>query len=220
MANSIIKYALDNLTEKSIYIDNASNGLSCNCHCAKCKTKMVAVQGRSENHREWHFRHYIDSDCLGGQETAIHKLAKQIIVDSNEITIPGDKLFYSNARQEEPLFKIIPDVTVFSNGQHIYIEIAVTHPIGYLKEETYIKGQYKSIEIDLKNISYDTTPSEFENIILHKVDNKRKIYWEAKEFKQSISNKEKIVWKRLIPFFIFLLGILFISNLRKKRTNS
>lgn len=173
MTKSIIKYALSNVTGKPVYIDIASNGLSCDCSCAKCNEKMVAVQGKSENHREWHFRHHIDSDCLGGQETAIHKLAKQIIVDNSKILIPGDTLFYSNPKQEAKFWAIIPDVSVTSNGGEIHFEIVVTHPVDSIKETFYREGNHKSIEIDLKNISYDIVPKELEELVLHHVENKR-----------------------------------------------
>lgn len=54
--NIILKYALERLTGQPVYIDNSPNGIACNCFCPECGEKMVAVQGKSENHREWHYR--------------------------------------------------------------------------------------------------------------------------------------------------------------------
>ena len=208
MTTSIIKYALSNLTGKPVYIDVASNGLSCNCSCAKCGEKMVAVQGKSENHREWHFRHHIDSDCLGGQETAIHKLAKQIIVDNSQILIPNDTLIYSQARQEIKLGSFIPDVTVFANGHDIHFEIAVTNPVDKLKETFYKSGQHKSIEIDLTNISYDTTPNELEELVL-KTSKRKKIFWEAATVTSNTQDKQHW-WTNPLSVIGLIIGIAFI----------
>jgi len=207
MTTSIIKYALSDLTGKSVYIDVASNGLSCNCSCAKCGEKMVAVQGKSENNREWHFRHHINSDCLGGQETAIHKLAKQIIVDNSQILIPNDTLNYSQARQEIMLGSFIPDVTVFANGHDIHFEIEVTNPVDTLKETFYKNGQYKSIKIDLTNISYDTTPDELEELVLRTAE-RRKIFWKAATITSNTHDKQN--WWTTLPVIGLIIGIAFI----------
>lgn len=215
MAN-IIKYAIDNTTKNIIHIDNADNGLNCNCNCAKCGARMVAVQGKSINHREWHFRHHIESDCLGGQETAIHKLAKQIIADNTQIVIPNGILFYTSPRLENRFESIIPDISVTStsDGIDIHFEILVTHPVDSLKEEFYYKGEHKSIEINLKNISYNVNPEELKEIVLNRVDNKRIIFWERKEQIKQENKTDNNAWEWLIGIGVFIWLFKF---LRKKR---
>ncbi len=169
---------------------------------------MVAVQGKSENHREWHFRHHIDSDCLGGQETAIHKLAKQIIVDNSQILIPSETLVYSQARQEIKLGSFIPDVTVFANGHDIHFEIAVTHPVDKQKETFYKSGQHKSIEIDLTNISYDTTPNELEKLVL-KTAQRKIIFWQTATVIPNTQDKQQW-WTNPFTVIGIIFGIGFI----------
>ena len=177
MVNSIIKYAFDRSSGNVIFIDNADNGLGCNCKCAKCNKVMVAVQGEAKK-KEWHFRHHEETDCSGGQETAIHKLAKQIIVSNRQIAIPGEVLDYTGAQAEKTFLSVIPDVTVIIDGLNIHFEITVTHGIDSAKRNFYTSGEHKSIEIDLTGISYDITPAELEELILRQVHNKKKIFWE------------------------------------------
>lgn len=212
---TIIKYAIDKITDNVVHINNVSNGLSCNCYCVKCRGKMVAVQGKSVKHREWHFRHHIESDCLGGQETALHKLAKHIIADNSEIVIPKGKLFYTNPRLENKFESVIPDISVTSDGIDIHFEILVTHPVDTIKEEFYRKGQHKSIEINLKNHPYNISPEELKEIIINQVHNKRIIFWErAKQIKQKDKTNDNFLgWIIGIGVFIWL-GNLFTKKKR------
>jgi hypothetical protein len=230
MTDTIIKYALDNKTNKLVFIDHASRQLH---QCLRCECDLVTVKGEARK-KEWHFRHKVDSDCLGGQETVIHKLAKQIIVDNSQILIPDENLFYSKARQEERLNSIIPDVTVFSNGQNIYFEILVTHRVDSLKETFYKVGQYKSIEIDLSNISYHTSPEELEELVL-KTAKRRKIFWTAaveeietiEDRKHNfdtyqINRDKEYWWTNLNPLAIIgivLIGIYLLLQIPKLLTN-
>jgi hypothetical protein len=207
MPTAILKYSLDCLTGNALFINDVSNGLSCNCICAKCGKRMVAIQGLE---KEWHFRHHEESDCSGGQETAIHKLAKQIILDNTKIFIPGETLLYGEARQEDPFLTIIPDVTVVSDNQTIYFEIAVTHHIEGLKEEFYKRGKYKSVEVDLSNVNYDIKPKELEDLVLNEINNKRKIYWMSVEKSEGKSNAN-IFWLILLA-----IGSFFLFRRRKK----
>lgn len=235
MTDSIIKYALHQLTDKPVFINDAANGLACNCKCEKCNERLEAIQGKVN---EWHFRHHKDTNCFGGQETAIHKLAKQIIVDNLQILIPDEALAYSQARQEERFGSIIPDVTVFANEETVYFEIAVTNPVDTLKENFYTSGQHKSIEIDLTNIPHDTTPQELKEMVLQQVDNKRKIFWTVKQvqvFEEAknnliphpvetykVNNSNEGWWTQFNPIAVglFIIGIfIFLYHLPKLLTN-
>lgn len=210
MADVIIKYALGRTTGESVFIDNASNGISCNCVCANCGKIMIAVQGEQRK-REWHFRHHEETNCTGGQETAIHKFAKQIIVENNQIAIPNEVLIYSQARQEESFLSIIPDVVVVSNNCNVFFEVTVTHGIDAFKRGVYLNGQHKSIEIDLREIAYDISPDELKKMVLHQINNKRKIYWQSEEKKK----EEEI--PLLVKIGFFFLGFLLLKSLFTKK---
>jgi hypothetical protein len=205
MKTLILKYAFEYLTGEPVYIDNAPNGLSCNCICPECGKQMIAIQGKSENHREWHFRHSEETNCKGGQETAIHKLAKQIIVDNSQIEIPGDTLNYSETRQEEKFQSVIPDVTVIANGRNVFFEIEVTNPVDNFKEAFYKNGKYKSVKIDLTNISQDTTPEKLKEIVLQQTNNKKLIFWDTTWSKLTLFCKENPKTALIIGIGVYLI---------------
>ncbi len=214
MAGVIIKYSIDMDTGKSIYIEDAPNGLLCNCICSECGGKMLAVQGEQRK-REWHYRHHEDSNCQGGIETALHKYIKQIIVENSEIKIPGERLVYSNARQEERLFSIIPDVSIISNNENIYFEIVVTNAMNPQKDNFYKAGKHKSIEIDVSSISREINPEELRNLILNKDQYKRKIYWSSQNQAESSGNDEGWFWLTIAVIFAAL--VFWKPSKRKRR---
>jgi len=176
MTPSIIKYAINQVTGKSVFINNAENGLACNCKCEICGEKFEAIQGPIN---EWHYRHYKQTQCTSGQETAIHQYAKQIIVENFQMDIPKHgTIFYSNPVAEKQLISKRPDVTATLNGEKIFFEIAVKHFIEPSKRQFFKDGQYKSIEIDLSNVPYDITPDKLKDIVLLQINNKTIIFWE------------------------------------------
>ncbi len=72
-----IKLGKDKITGKAVYIEDASNGLSCGCVCFDCGKDFEAVQGKRN---EWHFRHHHDEEttCTGGQEIALLSLESRV----------------------------------------------------------------------------------------------------------------------------------------------
>lgn len=203
MQKTIIKYAIHKTTQKVEHIDNVANGLLCHCVCADCNNEMEAVQGEK---REWHFRHRIDSKCKGGLETAIHKLAKEIIVNNNIINLPKKPLYYSEAQAEVKLETYVPDVSVLSEGEPVYIEIYVCHKVEPEKEKFYKNRKLNSFEIDLSQVSYKTTKKELEELVLRDPTNKKILYWEGeyKPFEKPSQNKNK-QWLCLLA----VIGILY-----------
>lgn len=180
--NTSIKLAYHLPTNKVIHIDVADNGKACNCECIKCKEKLIAVQG---DIREKHFRHDINPHCNGSQETALHQLGKQIIVDNSYITIPKyGTINYFDPIAEKEFFSTRPDVTGIYDSQNIYFEIAVRHFVEKDKETFFNSGQYKCIEIDLStadSMSYD----RIKYLVLSEVSNKKLLGWERPQSSES-----------------------------------
>ncbi len=69
---------------RMIDIDQADNGLACDCICSCCGERLVARQGE---HRDWHFAHESGADCRGAIETALHRAAKQIFEEEKTLYI-------------------------------------------------------------------------------------------------------------------------------------
>ncbi|MER9841826.1 hypothetical protein NKJ59_11325 [Mesorhizobium australicum] len=118
-----------------------------------------------------HFAHHHRDACGGGPETALHKLAKQIIKErlllfvprrianhgSVERVLPGrEKIQLESATLEfrDPQ-QIVPDLYVTLGGRKLFVEIAVTHPCGEEKIRRIRQHGVAAIEIDLSHIPRD-----------------------------------------------------------------
>lgn len=217
MTDSIIKYALDLTAGDIVFIDNSDRKFY---KCRGCEKQLIPVKGEARK-KEWHFRHLVDSDCKGGQETFVHQYAKQVIVDRLQMTIPKyGKINYTEAIAEKELVSIKPDVTAIYNGQKIYFEIAVTHFVEPEKKSFFINGQHKSIEIDLSDLPLIASPTEIENAVLNEIENKRIIFWEASLTNVNKPYSDKQRWW-LHPMAIvgyFVVGIFLLCKIVKRST--
>lgn len=212
----VIRFALDRENKQGVYIKNVKNGLACNCVCELCGGALIAAQGEKY---EWHFKHAVESNCLGSQETAIHRLAKQIICSNNRIEIPIGPLDYINPRQEESYQSIRPDIVVLSNDNDVFIEIRVTHPVENITELFYINGKFRSIEIDLRNLPYNITQDDLTQILLFNLDRKRIIYWpdaEKADKKSEGSSKPILIIVIAITIVYFFVKLFTPKNRKIK----
>ncbi len=204
------KLGIDNTTSKVVMIAEAKRGLDCDCICPDCKKDFVAVKG---NKNDWHFRHYEETNCKGGQETALHLLAKEIIANNNQINLPFyGTVFYENAVTEKYFNTIKPDVTANTSGQNLFFEVLVTHRVDAIKEKYYRVGEHKSVEIDLQNYKF-TTRIDLEIEILTNCNIKRIIYWEKKIVVKKRKDNSWIVW--LIIVVLTFSGLKFLFDRRR-----
>lgn len=208
-----IRYGLHIPTGEEIHITQSRRGMQCDCICQGCGKELEACQGDSV---EWYFRHKKKSDCKGGQETAIHKFAKQIILENREIEIHTGRINYTNAIEEEKIGVFIADAVVESNQEKVYFEIKVTHEVDFVKKLYYKAQGIKCIEIDLGKVSYATSPEELKHLVLDKKDNRNKISWTKEE--------GQINYRVYFAFFVLACGFLYylfrpkeIRSIRYKR---
>lgn len=160
MKKRSLKIPFGSLDGRLVAPENVARGRDCNCRCPNCDWPLIANQG--EQTRPY-FSHDRGPECVGGFETAVHKMAKQIILDhltvvlpahSVEITVPvtseddvltGSVLYperlvqlvsaVSEKQAEEP-GRWIPDITAtLKNNAKLYIEIKVTHGVERPKAE-------------------------------------------------------------------------------------
>lgn len=203
---------------KIIHVDDAINGLACECSCQVCHERLQAVHPRV---KQTHFRHNQNLECNGGPETALHLFAKQIILTNSEINVPGRKIIYTNPKNEVCMGSIIPDVTVEMAGVPVYFEIAVTHKTGIEKLAYYRTAQMKSIEIDLTRVSYDFNKLEIETMVLEKTGNKSIIFWEMPvEKKKEGTNKYEVILMIIVGMASALYIFPRIYNFLKTKFRS
>lgn len=200
---NIIRIALHKSTGQFIHIDNASNGLSCDCECLKCGEKLEAVQGEI---RAKHFRHYTNKECEGSQETALHELGKQILVEHKQIQLPKYGLItYSEPKAEQRFEKIRPDVSAQYQEHLIYFEIFVSHSVDD-KKDAYIKGkQMRCVEIDLSS-NRTSSYEEIKQKVLTEIETKRIIFWPTDRTEKSTSNAEFSLGS-ILTFIGIVIGI-------------
>lgn len=149
-------------------------GKKCGCRCPECKVRLIAkcsVAGR------FYFAHHRGGECPGGYETALHKMAKQILLDAGRVWLPerdvllsfplvfGETLSetlhfearevqFASAVSEKRLDNgLTPDVTaLLKNDAELHIEILVTHAV----EANKSLAIDNVMEIDLSWLSEET----------------------------------------------------------------
>lgn len=157
-------------------------GLDCGCVCPACKAPLVAKAQDSVDRRP-HFAHHRETDCRGGFESAVHRMAKQLIHDHLRIQIPawdgtvdmpnppsklddrgenfvGRTLEFparmgalTSALLEVPRGDYVPDVTAHDEEGELLVEIRVRHAVGELKERRVQSDGVRMIEIDLSSVT-------------------------------------------------------------------
>src|SRR5690606_16981536 len=68
-----------------LHISEVPSGLDCGCSCPGCDRRLSAHKGDVLAH---HFAHHDPTNCSGGRETALHKLAKQVIAEQGLVALP------------------------------------------------------------------------------------------------------------------------------------
>lgn len=156
--SALLTYALDNKNQL-VHIDSVQHGGACQCCCPHCQAPLYAKNGGQI--REHHFAHSHGHYCEGVCETALHLLAKQIILEQGGIMLPESEdknkpqgfveLKNIKVEQWDDTFRIKPDVEgIMNDGRRIIIECLVTHKVNDKKYNIIIDNNLLCIEIDLK----------------------------------------------------------------------
>lgn len=106
--------------------DQVARGQACECTCIACETRLIARQGVI---RAWHFAHGNETDCEHAAEAAIHRMAKQLVVDRGEVFLPAREItraIYGKKRVWEEALT----VSVQSTGLHPITEPVSEKSIG------------------------------------------------------------------------------------------
>ena len=130
-------------------IDEVEQGLACNCVCPGCRSPLVARKGPVRVH---HFAHQ-GTSCTTGAETALHRIAKQIVADERRLVQPGDDVptvFRDSALPDEMCWPgRRPDVVLWSDSAPLHVEVTVTHQCDPEKVDAIIRAGVPTIELDL-----------------------------------------------------------------------
>ena len=64
-----------------------SNGLACGCQRPNCGQPLLAKNAGAR--RRAHFAHHTDHTCSGAFESAVHRMAKQLICEQLRLALPA-----------------------------------------------------------------------------------------------------------------------------------
>ena len=134
---------------KIVGVDQVDSGLACECVCTQCARPLLAAKGDVYRH---HFRHHADGViCSGGQETALHILAKDIVMRAVSIRLPDDEVrdIIAGSELEPTLGDVRPDVLIHTPQGDVAIEIAVNHRTGEIKKARLAAMNLPAVEIDI-----------------------------------------------------------------------
>ena len=196
---------------RTVHVSAVKSGLACDCTCPDCKTRLEAKKGNELQH---HFAHDSVAECKNAPETALHKMAKQIIQDSRKLWIPAvianistgnvtlavaKEIEFVDCELEETHSLIKPDATIRiqQNGtipetRTLLVEIYVTHKCDHEKIEKIRHLGNSAIEIDLSTVARDIGPELLAEKVMQHAE--RKWLFNAKvenAQKQSIADEAK-----------------------------
>lgn len=72
-------------TQRMVTAREVENGRGCECVCISCGARLKSRQGGI---RIWHFAHDEETECQHAPEAAIHRMAKQLIVERAALFVP------------------------------------------------------------------------------------------------------------------------------------
>lgn len=183
------------------FVTQVETGLACGCVCPdpNCGKPLVARnQQRPDRRRAYYFAHAGTSAGCGGRESALHRMAKDIVQSASALLLPawsaldGDLSFDAceatiapGSAQEVNVVEaqMRPDVRVGAIRsrcylQSLYVEIKVSHAVDHAKRARVIDHGLSMIEIDLSDVSDEIIQDEaaFTNLVIQGPGNRHWIH--------------------------------------------
>lgn len=161
---------------RMVSTEDVPSGEECGCVCPGCLAPLVAKKGETNVH---HFAH-VGQVCGSGPETAIHLMAKQILVQEKNMELPamvvelsavdafGDlavvrttlvdarHIHYSSVSTEVTIGNHRPDaLAMCSDGTEHRVEVFVSHAVDSMKAKELEALDAACFEICLNNLPTD-----------------------------------------------------------------
>lgn len=173
-------------------VEDVPTGKACGCICPECSSPLIAKNaGLKARHHFAHFAGYGSDAC---RETAIHLMAKQILVKARQLLLPqwrrrcelrdisgalhafthdrpARPWSYAEAREEQWQDGIRPDVFLSDLGAAaalpLLVEVKVSHAVDDAKAHLVRHRGWAMVEIDLSKTPDEAlTPDLFERYVL------------------------------------------------------
>ncbi|MDF2435337.1 MAG: hypothetical protein JWP44_4968 [Mucilaginibacter sp.] len=184
--------------------EQVASGLACACICPQCRTALEARNRQFEGRKTRpYFAHAVVTDCTGAYETAIHRMAKQILADAREILLPRWHLrdcrydyegrahaveldisprrwAFDRVQLEVPFQRLRPDalLTEFrGETRQLMVEVHVAHAVDASKTAIARENHLPMIEIDLRDLEQsDLEEARLVHLVLFDQSNRRWVY--------------------------------------------
>ncbi len=167
-----------------MHVSEVTRGVACGCTCVSCDALVLAKKGARRAH---HFAHATRSDCDGGVESILHRLAKEVLSRPGWFTLPaylfertrhvagGECHSFSakilsacsvtidRAAVEVDLGPIVPDLVLErEDGRKLLVEITVTHAVDRSKLRHVRNRDLPLLEITLGRADAALSRTELE----------------------------------------------------------
>ncbi len=163
-----------NENNKLVHIVDVERGKKCNCICPGCGSLLIARKGDQNQH---HFQHAVDKECNRGLESAVHRAAKQMIMEKKQITLSkcvvsiskkdskgvvhteqkpileNEKVIcFDYVEEEKELYGMRVDILAKKDNTPLIIEIFYRHKVDDQKLVKIREGNISTIEINLSDL--------------------------------------------------------------------
>lgn len=154
-----------------VSIFQVATGRKCNCTCPECGEKLEAKnKGKTEdkvlgiNQKQAHFAHVSGKVCQYAAESALHKMAKEILSQHKTIMLPAVYYYrervsnevsvtFDNVQLEQRIdydgTVIIPDAILIKGNKKLFVEFYRSHSVDQDKRSKIEKIGISAVEVDL-----------------------------------------------------------------------
>jgi hypothetical protein len=143
ISQAYLTYAI-NQEGELVHVDSVPNGNECGCKCPNCGSNLCAKNGGDGTKMIHHFAHQSGADCVGAVESALHKMAKDILLESKCVFLPDrpdgrnvgilhfDKIEVEHYDKDTGLR---PDCVGYYGDKCLWVEFKRTHAVDTDKKE-------------------------------------------------------------------------------------
>ncbi len=163
-----------------VHVDKVPNGNECGCVCPHCKSALCAKNGGDGEKMVHHFAHVSGADCVGAVESALHKMVKDVLLETKCVYLPnrldgrlGSQLRFDRVEVEfyDKDTRLRPDCIGYYDEKCLWVEFKRTHAVDTKKRGKIISAHIDCIEIDLNECSLD--PIAVKNFITNSAENRK-----------------------------------------------
>jgi len=178
IGQAYLTYAL-NQEGDLVHVDSVPNGNDCGCFCPHCNSPLCAKNGGDGIKMIHHFAHLSGADCVGAVESALHKMAKDILLESKCVFLPKwpdgrrEGLIHFDRVEIEYNDKdtgLRPDSVGYYGDKVLWVEFKRTHAVDTDKKAKIISAHIDCIEIDLNCCQLD--PDALKDFIINSSQNR------------------------------------------------